>query len=440
MDEHMSPIEGRARFGRPYLRIAAVVTLAAGILGAGFLGPHPAGHATPTLSASLLAGSTPSAVASGGGSGIPPKPVVKGIDGLAGLTQMKPVPGQILQSWLPGQITSRSMAVAGRRLFYVVDGDQIQSTEIGSDGARLSHVTVPRCEGINQLAAAGHELAYVVTTPGGSSSQIDGCGSSGGQIAWSLWLLDLNGGSPRQVASGVRAASSIEITEFPIHLALTESSYAFDRPPFSAAEGLSETVEVHAIDGRLLWTSRTERPVADVMLGGGTLAILTDVLDRADGVVDLWTSDAAHPGFSPVDQPARSVSLSPDGLHLAWDVVPHPASPGFTPLADVAIETVDSGREEPLITLTDREAPAPLRPAISSTSRGLVVTWFATAPGGAVYPAIRYAAGGNGVVLPSFQEPVWMKLVGGTLFWVAESADGWSKAVYAVDLSALGLN
>ena len=439
MDEHMTPIEGRARFGRPYRRIAAVVTVAVGILGAGLLGPHRVGPATPTLAPAPVAGST-TAVASGGGSNIPSQPVVRGIDGLVGLTQVKPDSGEILQSWLPGQITSRSMAVAGGRLFYVVDGDQIQSTEVGAVGARISHVTVPRCEGINQLAAVGHELAYVVTTPGGSTSQIDGCAPAGGRIAWSLWLLDLNGGSPRQVASGFRAALSIQVTEFPIHLALTETAYAFDRPPFSSVSALGETIEVHSIDGSLLWTSQSKRPVADVMLGGGTLAILTDVLDRADGVVDLWTSDAAHPGFAPVDQPATSVSLSPDGSHLTWDVVPHAASPGFTPLADVAVETVETGIEVPLVTETNRVAPAPLRPAISSTSRGLVVTWFATAPDGGVYPAIRDVAGGNGFVLPSFQEPVWMKLVGGTLFWVAESADGWSKAVYAVNLSALGLN
>ena len=92
MDEHLRPIEGRARFGRPYLRIAAVVTVAVGILGAGLLGPHPVGHATPTLPAALVAGST-TAVGSNDASGIPPKPVVRGIDGLVGLTQVKPVAG-----------------------------------------------------------------------------------------------------------------------------------------------------------------------------------------------------------------------------------------------------------------------------------------------------------------------------------------------------------
>jgi hypothetical protein len=80
-----------------------------------------------------------------------------------------------------------------------------------------------------------------------------------------------------------------------------------------------------------------------------------------------------------------------------------------------------------------------VRPSISSTSRGLVVTWFATAPDGAVYPAVRYAAGGNGAFLPSLQEPIWMSVQGGTLFWVAESVDGWLKAAFAVDLASLEL-
>jgi hypothetical protein len=195
---------------------------------------------------------------------------------------------------------------------------------------------------------------------------------------------------------------------------------------------------VHSIDGGLLWSSKTQRPVAEVMLGGGTLAILTDVVDRSAGAVDLWVSNEADPNPAPVDQPAGLASLSPDGSHLAWAVAPQAPFPANEP--DVAVETVALGLEVPLVTPTDRGSPAPLRPDISSTSRGLLVTWFATAPGGAVYPAIRYVGGGNGVVLPSFQEPVWMRAQAGTLFWVSESADGWSKAVFAVNLSTLGLS
>jgi hypothetical protein len=35
---------------------------------------------------------------------------------------------------------------------------------------------------------------------------------------------------------------------------------------------------------------------------------------------------------------------------------------------------------------------------------------------------------------------MWMQVQGGTLVWVAESADGWSKVAFAVDLATLGLH
>ena len=359
---------------------------------------------------------------------------------------MKPIPGQIRETWLPGQVTSQSMAVVGMSLYFILGGDRIESTAVGGDGTRRTLAQVPECQGINQLAAAGHELAYVVTSPGGPTSQVHDCGGAG-KVSWSVWLLDLNGGGPRQVAQGARAAGSIDVAEFPIHLAVTESAYAFDRPPTSAAAGPGETVEVHSLDGPLLWSSRIQGPVEDVMLGGGTLAILASVSSQASGAADLYVSDAAHPEPALMEQPARSASLSPDGLLLTWDVAyqgPWDTTfqgpfPGPNPPNAVAVETVGSGLAQPLLTLTDPSAPAPLRPAISSTDRGPLVTWFATSSDGLIYPAVRYAAGGNGAFLPSLQEPVWMSVQGGTLFWVAEGAGGWSKVVFAVDLASLGL-
>ena len=401
-----------------------VVLLAALVIGAGYLGPHPAPPPTPSATTILADRPTPAPSASSASSVSP----ATGTDPLAGLTQVTLLPGQISQTWLPGEISSRSMAVLGATLYFIVDGDRIESTAVGGDGSWQTVAQAPACQGINQLAASGRELGYVVT----------GCGGAA-QVSWSVWLLDLNRRSPRHVAQGVRTASSIDIAEFPIHLAMTDSAYAFNRPSLSTAAGLGETVEVHAIDGRLLWTSHTQKPVADVMLGGSTLAILTDVSPQAAGVVDLYTSNAAHPDPAPVDQPASSASLSPDGLHLTWDVAFRGQFPGAVAASDVAVETVDSGFKKPLTTLTDPVAPAPLRPAISSTDGGLLVTWFATAPDGAVYPAVRYEAGGNGAFLPSLQEPIWMSVQNNTLFWVAESADGWSKAAFAVDLASLGL-
>lgn len=339
---------------------------------------------------------------------------------------------------LPGQVSSPSMAVLGLRLFYIVDGDQIRSTQVGSSGLRSTIASVPKCQGIDQLAAAGHELSYVVTSPGGTSSQAGGCGGPSA-VSWSIWLLDLNDGSLRQIASGVRDSSSTEIARFPIHMALTATAYAFDRPPPSAAGGPGETVEVHSLDGRTLWTSRTARSVVDVMLGGGTLAVLTDSVDPNGGSLDLWRSDAAHPDLRRVDEPASSASLSPDGSYLAWDLPPQPVEAATAPRPVVGIETLDPGTIQFQATLTRTEAPAPRHPIVSATAHGLVLAWFATTPGGAVYPAFRYVGGGDGAVLPSLQQPVWMNVTGSTLVWVAESADGSSKVAEAIDLSTLGL-
>lgn len=441
MDDFRGPIEGSARFGLPYIRIAVVVAVAAGVLGLGLFGPHPGGGGR-----SVPSGSTPLAVnATKPAPGLPvigssPGPAsVPALPGIETLSEFLPAQGQLGVSWLPGQITSRSMALIGRRLFFVVDGDRIESTEIGRGVPEQSLVAAPQCDGINQIAAAGHMLAYVVTSPGGPTAQIADCGAAD-SVSWSVWLLDLDGGQPRRVAGGLRAATTIDVAEFPIHLALTDAAYAFDRPPVTPDSGAGETVEVHGLDGGLLWASQTDKPVADVMLGGGTLAVLTDVVSHPAMVFDLWTSEAAHPALAPVDQPARSASLSPDGAHLTWDVANGVVGPSGNRPVDVASETVAEGREVPLDTPTDRTAPAPLRPAIWSVGGRLAITWFATAPGGAIYPAVRYATGAAGTYLPSVQEPMWMQVQGGTLVWVAESADGWSKVAFAVDLATLGLH
>lgn len=411
-----------------------VVALTLGVIGIGYFGPHPAKPSSSAPPASLPSAVT-AALHSDSPSVPPSGPVQIGIESLK---RFDPAPGQVSVAWLPGQISSSSMALLGRRLFYIVDGNRIESTEIGADQTKGSVVTAPKCEGINQLAVAGHELAYVVSSPGGPTAQVANCGDVR-SVAWSIWLLDLNGGLPHQVAQGTRGASAIDIAAFPVHLALTDSAYAFNRPPVSTAAGIGETVEVHSLDGRLLRTSDTQRPVAAVMLGGNTLAVLTEELSHADKVFALWASGAGQPDLAPVDQPSRSAALSADGSYLAWDVVYRGPYPTPANEADVAIETIASGREVPLAAPTDRTSPAPLQPAIWSVDGRLVVTWFATAPGGAIYPAIRYATGGFGAFLPSLQEPIWMEVQGSTLVWVAESADGWSNAAFAVDISSLGL-
>jgi len=408
------------------------------VFGIGYFGPHPVPRPNPSPIASLLAQNAtpvaPTAVATAS----PPEPIRDTTNPLDGLLHLTPAANQMKQSWLPGQVSSQSMAVVGGRLFYVVDGDRIQATDLGSDNIRQTLVTVPQCQGINQLAAAGHELAYVVASPGGSASQVAGCGS-GTTVDWSVWLLDLNGGRPRQVANGSREASSIYEAEFPTHVAITPSAYAFDRPPSSAAAGLGEAVEVHSIDGHLLWTSKTARPVAEVMLGGGTLAMLTDVVTHADGWLDLWRSDAANPVPHRVDGPASSASISQDGAYLTWDLPPVVVRPAFLPQPVVGIEKLDPGTIDFPTTLTRSDQPVARHAAVSSTPRGLMMAWLATSPAGDVYPAFRYVAGGVGAILPSLQQPFWLNIDGGTLTWVAESSDGWSKEAFAIDLSGLAI-
>jgi hypothetical protein len=360
-----------------------------------------------------------------------------GLAGLVGLTPVRATPGQITTEWLPGQISSDSMAVVGPQLFFIVDGNTIEATAVATNGDRRTLATAPVCSGIGQIAAAGYELAYVVTTPGGPSAEAAGCPQPG-TIGWSIWLLDLSGGGPRQVASGTRPASSIQVSQTPVHVALSESEYAFDLPPAAGSGSVAETVEVHSLDGRTLWTSATETPVDQVLLGGDRLAVVTEGAGSLGRVLDVWTSTAAHPGLEFRGEPASSAAISPDGSYLAWDIAPI-MFPGLDPrFSMVAVVDLGSGQAAFVTAISGSLSPAPLRPAVYSTARGPLVTWFATAPDGSVYPALRYVNGESWVV-PSFQEPVWMVVQNGTLYWVAASSDGWSKGVFAAGLASLGL-
>lgn len=435
MDDEGTHPGGSTRFGRPYLRIAAVAAFAAGILGLGLLGPHPAEmppHASPPPVASASPNHQAAAFAP------TPAPVATGIDSL-GLRPVEPAPGQIAQSWLPTQITSRTLAVVGLRLFYVVGSNRLESSVVGSSDSSQLLASVPRCEAINQLAAAGHSLAYVVTFPVGPAAAIDGCGGSGA-VSWSIWILDLGGGRTRQVAHGTLVPSSIEAAEFPIHLALTASTYAFDRPTDSTKAGQGAKVEVHAIDGTLLWSSPSQAPVTGIMLGGDRLAVLTDSSAQSGALKRLWISDASHPELSEVARPASSASLAPDGSYLAWDVWPSVAFGESSSVPEVAIETLDSRRVQALTTLSGSTVPDQLEPSVAVTRAGLAIAWFATGPDGSVYPAFRFASGGDGAVLASFQQPVWMSIEGSTLIWVAERPDGWSNVAFAVDLPSVAPN
>ncbi len=438
-DEAGAPLEGRVRLRRPYLSIAVVVAIAVALVGVGYLGPHVTPPITPapgpTLAAQVPPPALPTATPAPARSAAP----VIGLNDLTGLTHLEPPAGQVKASRIPEPFTSFAPAILGLRLFYVAGGHRIDSIEIGSNAAAQTLATVPACQAINQVVAAGHEIAYVVTTPVGLPLDAAGCGTSPG-LAWSVWLLDLSGGTPREVASGLRQALWVDQYKSPIHLALADSAFAFDRPSASTAATAGETIEVHSLDGRLLWTSPTVAPVADVMLGGGQLAFLTDGAPQGEARLYLWTSTAARPSPIRVAQPASSASLASDGSYLTWDLAQSDGSAGAAPRSQVAVDSLSSGQVGFLDTPTGADAPQPLRPAVSGTSRGPLVAWFATAYGGTVYPAFRYAgSSAGGAVLSTYQGPTWLAVEGGTLVWVAESADASYTVAFAVDLNSVAV-
>jgi hypothetical protein len=366
------------------------------------------------------------------------------------------VPGETI-TWLPLQITSRSLGIVGKRLFYVVAGDRIESSTIDSTADPQTLVTVPSCQAINQIAAAGNSLLYVVTFPAGPAATVGGCDGFG-QITWALWLMDLRTGDARKVAQGLRQTAGIDVAEFPIHMAITDTAYAFDRPNSVADAGGPETVEVHAIDGRTVWTTQTEGHVADVMLGGGELAVVTQKPWPTLGTETLWLADSSHPELREVSLTVSSASLSADGAYLSWDVNLHVGLSRQSLVPDVGIEDTRSGKVTFLPPPTTADVVGSSNPTVSVTGRGVVVAWFATAPDGTVYPAFSWlgsaaaaaggasgAGGGPGSeigaidsgFLESVQLPVWMAVEGGSLIWVAEGRDGWSAVAFEVSLDRL---
>ena len=424
------PESTRLRLGRPYLRIAVVVAFAAGILGLGYFGPHAgpsASSGSPSPSESRSAALAPGATQT-----LVPGSGPQQLTAVTGLTQMAGVPGEQI-SWLPLQITSDKPALVGRRLFYVVGGDRIESSMLGSNTDPQTLVTTPRCQAINQLVAAGNYLLYVITEPAGPAASIGGCDTFGGVLGWTLKLVDLRTGASRTLAQGQRLRTSIDIDEFPIHVAATATAYAFDRPNAASDSGGDETVEVHSFDGRTLWTTTSQGHVADVSLGGDELAVVTQTPWPKRGTSVLWLANAANHQLLEISQPASSASLSADGLYLTWDLTLRVGlSPTLRP--DIAVMDTASGDTTFLPLLTTAGPLTTARPVVTRTVRGPLVSWLATAPDGTVYPAFSWLGGRSGF-LESVQQPVWTALQGTTMVWVAEGRDGWSAVAFEADLA-----
>jgi hypothetical protein len=438
--EDRGPIEGRARLRKPHLNVAAVIALGVTIVGLGYLGPHGTPGATPSPEPSAIAESAtrpasrppaPSLIA-------PPTPV--GASALEALTGLDLVtPSKVVTSRLPLQTGGGSMGVVGKRLFYIVATDRIESSVIGSAAGPEIIVSVPGCQAIDRLEVAGDWLAYLVTQPAGvAATETHGCVGPG-QVAWSLWLLDLRTGAPKEVARGGPFPTTLEVARFPIHLALTDSEYAFDRLTNPADPAQGTTIEVHDTSGKLLWTSNSKDGVANLMLGGSKLAVLTSTTASATGPFDLWVASAGQPLLRRIAQQVASVSLSPDGSYLAWDLTLTAGPSGESVVPDIAIEGMASGQIIFLFAPATAAFMDTTHPSIASTVRGPVIAWFATAPEGTVYPAFRFP-GRSGGLLDTVQKPVWLDVDGSSLIWVAESPDGVSATAFAVDLTTVKPN
>lgn len=428
------PIEGQARLPGPHLRVGAIIALGAVIVALGYFGSRPVPPPGPSPVASNVAIDAPSVAASGPGTLPTLDPNSYG--SVSGLTPVEPLASQLLHSDLPPQVDGRSIAAIGLDLYYVVQGSLVETSRIGGTTDPRILVAASRCEAIYQLAAAGNTLAWVVTSPAGPSAAIGACGSPA-VVTWTIWLLDLNGGKPRQVARGTRTPVSIDVAEYPTHLALSDSAYAFDRPTDAKVPAAGTTVEIHELGGKLVRSIQSQGTVDSVMLGGTRLAVMTADGTGSSATRSLWVADIARSGLTEVAQPASSASISPDGSWVLWDLLPFTSTAAGVQQSAVRIESIETGRVLSLNTLTGSDIAAPLQPSISLTRAGPAIAWFATTPGGAVYPAFRFAGGGDGGILSSVQLPFWLDVQGSSLIWVARGRDGWFTTAFEVDLLAL---
>ena len=431
-------MQAGGRLRKPYLATAVIVALAAGIVGLGFLGPHagPAasGHgasASPAASTIPRSLSRPAAAASEG----PTPDGPEALQALTGLAQVQLPPSRVAASSLPLRVVDRSMAVVGQRLFYIVASYRLESSEIGSSADPQTLAVAASGESINAIAAAGSSLVYVVTSASGSGGQ---AGSNGAnlRVTWSVWLLDLKSGSRRRLDEGTRYTSSFTVADSPVHVAVTSSAYALDRPASPGGATQTDAVEVHSLDGKLLWSSQVTEAVVDVLLGGNRLAILTQETGSSSGPRTLWLSDAAHPEPVQVSHPASSASLSSDGAYLAWDLAPASGPTGKDFLSEVAIENTASGAVSFLGRVTTVAAPLPGGPSVSATARGAVIAWLAATPGGLVYPAFSFASGATAGFFDAGQQPVWLRLDGTRLTWVTQRRDGGYATAFATELTS----
>jgi hypothetical protein len=364
------------------------------------------------------------------------------IEGLPGLAQISPPPFDLSFSMIPSGVPSHSLAALGLRIFYIVDQKRVESTVVGWSRQPDVLATEPVCHSIDQIAAAGREVAYVESWPIGMPFEASGCGLPT-SVAWTVQFVDLTGGAPRIVAAGVTDGGAGRSGLPPVHLGLSNSVYAFERsaanahlpgqpagPTSTGAGAAVETIEVHSVDdGSLLLTTQSDEPVAELMVGGTSLAVLEASAGNPAAGYRLQVADLGDPRLHTVADRTSAAAISQDGSYLAWDVEGGGAGTG------VAMQNLASGQTVVVPARSAASTPGPLDPAVSSTSRGPIVAWLATATGGSVYPAFRTPANGSGTAIASVQVTAWVSLQGSVLIWAAAARDASLGVAFAFDLA-----
>jgi hypothetical protein len=336
---------------------------------------------------------------------------------------------------LPLRISS-TPAISGNHLFFVVERKMLESSVIGSTADPVTLVSMGQCKAITEIAAAGDSLMYLVTWPESPNPTATGCETIT-RLDWSLQLMDLRSRTSHEVATGSRAKVAPEFDVLPIHFAITPTEYAYARPNEDTRADGPETVEVHSLNGKLLWRTTASSHVDHLDLAGDRLAVVTQFGWPGPGTRTFFIATAANPAFQIVSQSPESVVLSADGRYSAWNIT---LRMGLNPeivSSDVAVNDWAKGGTTSVYPPNAADGMVAMSPAVLATSSGPFVAWLSTGPDGTVHPAFNWPGRNRSGFLESAQQPLWLAVSGNSLIWVGESSDGLSSFAYSADISNL---